>query len=48
MIKDQHVWHKNTIYGTDKASRMALGILKSPVVGSQGIVVVIALVVTLV
>lgn len=36
---------RNTICGTDKASmcRMAQGILKSPVIGSQGIVMVVTL-----
>lgn len=40
-------WHKNTINGTDKASKVALKTLKSPVVGSQGIVVVMVMIVTL-
>lgn len=36
------------ICGTDKASKMTLGILESPGVGSQGIVTVMALTLTLV
>lgn len=30
-IRDQQAWYKNATGGTDKASKMTLGILKSPV-----------------